>query len=554
MTQWLILIPLLPLLVLPGLWWPRYRSRFLSLAPWSPFPALLLALDGRGAAVELPWVLLGLRLQLDSVGQVFLLFTALLWWLAGLYARKYFASREEQRRFFAFYLPAMAGNLGLVLAQDLFSFLSFYALMSFASYGLVIHRGDRGARRAGTVYLILVLIGEVLLFSGLLLYDRGGESTALLTALLFVGFGIKAGALPLHVWLPLAHPAAPTPASAVLSGAMIKAGLLGWLRFLPLGESTLPVSGESIIALGLVAALGGAAIGFLQRNPKVLLAYSSISQMGVMTVIIGLGLVEPSNWSVALPIVGFYALHHALAKGGLFLGVGMAEGAKAGKEARWVMICVAIFALVMAGLPLTSGAMAKQEVKALLLLKPDNPAAAWVPWLTVSTIATTMLMMRLLWLLKNVVGTQANDRELPWRPWLLLLFCSLLAGGAGRQILLVDSTSSLAWSAWWPPLLGVGLAMFLLLRRTAVFSLHVPAGDILVLYTALIRWSYLGWRSAVSHLITLYRITIEACGSAAEKFHRMGEKVSLIEASLQRWAVAGALMMVLLATLALLMR
>jgi len=496
MTQWLILIPLLPLLVLPGLWWPRYRSLFLSLAPWSPFPALLLALDGRGAAIELPWVLLGLRLQLDSIGQVFLLFTALLWWIAGLYARKYFASREEQRRFFAFYLPAMAGNLGLVLAQDLFSFLSFYALMSFASYGLVIHRGDREARRAGTVYLILVLIGEMLLFTGLLLYDSGGEYVPILTALLFVGFGIKAGALPLHVWLPLAHPAAPTPASAVLSGAMIKAGLLGWLRFLPLGQGPLPVWGESIIALGLVAALGGAAIGFLQRNPKVLLAYSSISQMGLMTVIIGVGLVEPSNWSVALPIAGFYALHHALAKGGLFLGVGMAEGAKEGKEARWVMMCVAIFALVMAGLPLTSGAIAKQEVKALLL-------ADWVPWLTLSTIATTMLMVRLLWLLKNVAGSHANDRGLPWRPWLLLLVCSLLAG-AGGNIFLIDRATSMTWSAWWPPLLGVGLAMFVLLRRSAVFSLHVPAGDILVIYTALIRWSYLGWRSAVSRLIIFY--------------------------------------------------
>lgn len=553
MTQWLILIPLLPLLVLPGLWWPRYRSLFLSLAPWSPFPALLLALDGRGAAIELPWVLLGLRLQLDSIGQVFLLFTALLWWIAGLYARKYFASREEQRRFFAFYLPAMAGNLGLILAQDLFSFLSFYTLMSFASYGLVIHRGDREARRAGTVYLILVLIGEVLLFNGLLLYDSGGESVSILTALLFVGFGIKAGALPLHVWLPLAHPAAPTPASAVLSGAMIKAGLLGWLRFLPLGQGTLPALGESIIALGLVAALGGVAIGFLQRNPKVLLAYSSISQMGLMTVIIGLGLVESSNWSVALPIAGFYALHHALVKGGLFLGVGMVEGAKEGKEARWVMMCMAIFALVMAGLPLTSGAIAKQEVKALLLLKPDNFTADWIPWLTVSTIATTMLMVRLLWLLKNVAGSHANDRGLPWRPWLLLLVCSLLAG-AGGHIFLVDSTTSMTWSAWWPPLLGVGLAMSVLMRKSTVFSLHVPAGDILVIYTVLIRWSYLGWRSAVSRLIIFYRITVVACGRTAEKFQRMGGKVSLIEASLQGWAVGGALMMVLLAILALLMR
>ena len=94
------------------------------------------------------------------------------------------------------------------------------------------------------------------------------------------GFGIKAGALALHFWLPLAHPAAPVPASAVLSGAMIKAGLLGWLRFLPLGYAALPAAGLGLVGVGLAAALIGAAAGALQRNPKTVLAWSSVARWG----------------------------------------------------------------------------------------------------------------------------------------------------------------------------------------------------------------------------------------------------------------------------------
>src|SRR5690606_7309656 len=110
----------------------------------------------------------------------------------------------------------------------------------------------------------------------------------LIVGLVLAGFGIKAGALPLHVWLPLAHPAAPTPASAVLSGAMIKAGLLGWLRFLPLGLVALPGWAALLMVLGVVAVFFGAAAGAVQQDAKAVLAYSSISQMGLM--IIGLAI------------------------------------------------------------------------------------------------------------------------------------------------------------------------------------------------------------------------------------------------------------------------
>lgn len=155
--------------------------------------------------------------------------------------------------------------------------------MSFASYGLVTHERTPRVRYAGKVYIILVIIGEVLIFSGMagIAVLAGTTSFNALGSnwvemrwgvwffsAIFAGFGIKAGVLPLHVWLPLAHPAAPTPASAVLSGAMIKAGLLGWLRFLPVGEIALPGLGTICIVLGGTASIAAALYGFFNPIPK----------------------------------------------------------------------------------------------------------------------------------------------------------------------------------------------------------------------------------------------------------------------------------------------
>jgi hydrogenase-4 component B len=146
----------------------------------------------------------------------------------------------------------------------------------------------------------------------------GGELAA---ALLIAGFGVKAGLLGLHVWLPLAHPVAPTPASAVLSGAMVKAGLLGWLRFLPLGTAALPVVGATLVVLGLAGAFLAALAGVLQRDAKTILAYSTVSQMGLLAVGVGLALAEPAAWPLAAAALPLYALHHGCTKAALFLGV-----------------------------------------------------------------------------------------------------------------------------------------------------------------------------------------------------------------------------------------
>ncbi|HSB24135.1 MAG TPA: complex I subunit 5 family protein, partial [Burkholderiaceae bacterium] len=369
---------LLPLFAAVLLVRPLRRLRVLL--PLAALPALAVALLAPPGAVDLPWLFLGARFGLDDCSRIFLLFTAALWLAGGLHAAGYLHGDPRRDTFWLFWLGAMAGNFGLVLALDAASFYVFFALMSFASYGLVVHARTPEAVEAGRVYLALVVVGELALFAAIALawhaagslrfdaiaasLDESPQRDAVI-ALTLVGFGIKVGALPLHVWLPLAHPVAPTPASAVLSGAMIKAGLLGWLRMLPLGGAAALAWGETLIALGLAAAFAAALAGATQRQAKAALAYSSISQMGFITVAVGVALAIPAAAPAAITAATLYAFHHALAKGALFLGVSLAGAATPWARAMW-MLGVALPALALAGAPLTSGYAAKTALKSAL--------------------------------------------------------------------------------------------------------------------------------------------------------------------------------------------
>jgi formate hydrogenlyase subunit 3/multisubunit Na+/H+ antiporter MnhD subunit len=209
------LTPLLYGLLL--LW--RRNERLAVWAPATAVPALLtLIVVPLDALLVYDWLLLAAQIKFDQTAYIFLLFTAVLWFLSALFAVGYMANDPRRPQFFGFFLLAMAGNFGLIIAGDMVGYYLWFAVMSFASYGLVVHTGDREARDAGQVYMILVIIGEVILFAGLaLLYfgavdpdiadiERVGDYTALAFAapgqepvtnfialLLFVGFGIKAG-------------------------------------------------------------------------------------------------------------------------------------------------------------------------------------------------------------------------------------------------------------------------------------------------------------------------------------------------------------------------
>ncbi len=420
------------------------------------------------ATFDLPWLLLGTRIELDDAGRTFLGFSALVWFIAALYARAYLRTDPRRQVFGAFFFVTQAGHLGVCVAGDAVSFYFFFALMTFAAYGLVIHSGKPEAHRAANVYLSMAMLGEALLAAGMMIASHAANSLLLAdivraplpaaaVALLLAGFGIKVGVPLLHMWLPLAHPVAPVPASAVLSGVILKAGLLGWLRFLPLGHDAFPTAGVVMIFAGLIGMFGGVLFGLGQRDAKVLLAYSSVSQMGFLSLGVGAGLLQPSAWAALLPALTFYALHHALAKSALFLGVGVAHahGART-----WVLAGFTLPALALAGAPVTSGLLAKWELKTALDLPWPWPSVlAWL--LPLATLGTTLLMARLLWLVRHneAHAEPSSGLVLPWLvlvlagvalPW--WLSSDVTAAGATTVEALLAASGPLvigALIAWW---------------------------------------------------------------------------------------------------------
>jgi formate hydrogenlyase subunit 3/multisubunit Na+/H+ antiporter MnhD subunit len=429
---WLLAAPLVPLGAAALIACRTTRRIGIALMPWASLPAFAAALTiPVGTTVSVPGVLLGLELRLDATAQVFLVFTALLWWLAGVFASAYLhGASGRHTSFWVCFSLAMSGNLGVAVAADVLSFYAWFTMMSLASYGLVVHDGSAKAVRAGRVYMRFAVAGELALFAGLvgLVSHTGTLAFGAVTtgvpawalACAAAGFGVKAGVLGLHAWLPLAHPAAPVPASAVLSGAMIKTGVLGWLRLLPLGAAGFEAWGWMLFGLGVAAAFYGAAAGVVQREAKSVLAYSSVSQMGLITAGLGFGLARPEWSDAALVAVLLYVVHHAIAKASLFLAVGVATHAGP-RLAVLVTIGAALPALSLAGAPLTSGALAKTLLK-MPLLESDAAGPILVGLLSLAAVGTTLLMLRFLVLLRASARAASAGPQwgLLW-PWTLLL-------------------------------------------------------------------------------------------------------------------------------------
>jgi hydrogenase-4 component B len=399
-TALLVLTWLLPLLLLP-IAARRYAGWSMLVAP---LPALLAAIMVPvGTSISLPWLLLGAELGLDETGRVFLLFSGLLWLVAALYGAGSEADGQHGTRYRVFFLLAMAGNLALIVAGDMLSFYLGFTLMGLAACGLILHPATHRARQAARRYLAWTIAGELLLFVAvvMLAMQHGGvlnfailqssPPTGFVVLLLIIGFGIKLALPGLHLWLPQAYAVTPTPAVAVLSGAMIKAGLLGWLRFLPGGDAAPGDWGQVLLIAGATGIFFGTIGGLLQQQPRMLLGYSSIGKMGVLTTGMGAALVWPTAAPALTAALVLYAAHHALVKGALFLGLGLVER---GGLRPWLLTGLGFLALVLAGAPLTSGALAKS------VLKTSLPAEAHVLvlLLAVSAFASTLLMARFLFL------------------------------------------------------------------------------------------------------------------------------------------------------------
>ncbi len=284
----------------------------------------------------------------DSLSIFFILlinFTALTAFLfAGGYLKSYYAKQTSLRwsvHLWA-YIWLYFSMLLVVILRDGFAFLVVWELMAVSSFLLVIFEADdRKVLKTGINYLIQMHIGLLFLlvafliagdatgitgFDGLKAYFQT-HSNILVFSLFFVGFGIKAGFIPLHTWLPEAHPAAPSPVSGLMSGVMIKMGIYGILRVLFSVQSDLFVIGIIILGFSLFSGVMGVMMAIVQHDLKRLLAYHSIENIGIIGIGIGLGVLGMANGNTMLTLLGFtggllHVLNHSLFKSLLFFNAG----------------------------------------------------------------------------------------------------------------------------------------------------------------------------------------------------------------------------------------
>ena len=325
--------------------------------------------------------------HVDGVGKLFVTFMTVVWLLAGFYSFAYMKHEGDEKRFFGLYLLVYGVLVGLDFSGNLVTMYLFYELLTLASMPMVMHSGTRESIMAALKYLFYSMCGAYMGLFGIFFLYRycsslsfvaGGslDLTALaghesfLLAVVFVmlvGFGAKAGMFPLHAWLPTAHPVAPCPASAVLSGVIVKAGVLAALRvvYYVVGADFLRGTWVQTawMILSLLTIFMGSMLAYREKVFKKRLAYSTVSQ--VSYILFGLSLMQPDAMTGALMHVVF----HAFIKCALFLTAGVflfqygkkrvEELSGLGKEMPVTMWSYTFASLALIGIPPASGFISK---------------------------------------------------------------------------------------------------------------------------------------------------------------------------------------------------
>ncbi len=314
------------------------------------FGALRAAFEGSASDWSAAWPLAVGRFHigLDSLSAVFLIPVFALTALAAVYAVGYWRGISPARAAGGwFFFNLLTIGMALVLAaRDAVLFLAAWELMTIASFRLVAFEPERpGVARAAWIYLAASQASAACLlamflrlgaisggadFAGFVGFaERAPEVVSFALTLGLIGFGLKAGLMPLHGWLPLAHPAAPSPVSAVMSGVMIKTGIYGIARLTLLAGRPPIAWGWALLAAGIVSGILGVLFALRQHDLKRLLAFHSVENIGIITLGLGLGIVGAAHGRPAIAFLGwtgalFHVLNHAIFKGLLFLGAGAA--------------------------------------------------------------------------------------------------------------------------------------------------------------------------------------------------------------------------------------
>lgn len=338
---------------------------------------------GRFYFLALPY---SIFFRVDMLSYFLGLLASFLWLLAAIHSIGYMAHEHAHDRYYAFLFIAFGGCLGCIFAGDLLGLFVFFEIMAVSAYVLVAHEEHGYAMFAGAKYLFMsVAAGLAIFFSLIITYYLSGGNISLnhfglitenspLAFFAFLGFllgfGVKAGIFPVHIWLPDAHPAAPSPVSALLSGVMIKVGAYGLIRvfYQVYGFAFLQEVGWNTIALVLstITILIGSALALMQDDIKRRLAYSSVAQIGY--VVLGISMLSELAFIGAI----YHIFTHAFMKGALFLIAGalivqagerrISRLGGVGRKMPLTMIAFTLCSLSMVGIPPFNGFVSKWQL------------------------------------------------------------------------------------------------------------------------------------------------------------------------------------------------
>ncbi len=382
----------LPMLLAPLSWLIGRRSRrardmFVIAAGFAELALALLAAFRGGRADFAMLCDRGLALETDGFRKVYCVVLAFMWAMTLLFSPDYFAHHHHRNRYYFFQLLTLGATMGVFLAADLFTAFVFFEIMSFTSFTWVIQEETPGAIRAAKTYLAVAVIGGLVALMGLFLLwrelgtltvsalapaaERLGKKPVLYAAggCVLFGFGAKAGMFPVHIWLPKAHPVAPAPASALLSGALTKSGVWGILAIscnLFRGDAAW---GAALLALACVTMFLGALLALFSVDLKRTLACSSMSQIGFILTGVAMGCLLGEENALAARGAVLHMVNHSAFKLVLFLCAGavyrnlhaldLNEIRGFGRKKPLLMICFLLGALGIGGIPLLNGYISK---------------------------------------------------------------------------------------------------------------------------------------------------------------------------------------------------
>ena len=294
--------------------------------------------NSMGDVISLPGICgMGLHFTVDGFRAIYAAIAAFMWMMTSIFSTEYFGHYRNRNRYYLFQLVTLGATEAIFLSADLYTTFIFFEVMSMASYVWVAQDERKESLRAGATYLAVAVIGGLVMLMGLfLLYFQAGtleisklyeacqgKDVYVAAACLFFGFGAKAGAFPLHIWLPKAHPVAPAPASALLSGILTKTGVFGILVIscqILLHDA---MWGSFVLIIGLITMFLGAVLAVFSIDFKRTLACSSVSQIGFILVGVGMqGLLGEEN---ALAVRGtfLHMMNHSMFKLVLFMVAGV---------------------------------------------------------------------------------------------------------------------------------------------------------------------------------------------------------------------------------------